>query len=153
MDYVNDILALLQQRKICFLATQGKYGSEASMAPFAIFQGVILLHLSSLAKHSGNIALNPNIGLMICTPETENASVLALPRLSLQGDVSTVDEEQLQAARAAYIQQIPDAEMLFSFADFKLFQFSPDRIHWVGGFGKARKVPLEQWQILAGSKK
>jgi len=152
-DYQHEIQALLMQSKIGFLATQGEWGAETSMAPFALDRGVILLHLSKLARHTVNIERDPKIGLMICTPETDGASPLSLPRLSLQGEVSIVNEDQYQAARAAYIQQIPDAEMLFSFADFKLLQFSPARVYWVGGFGQARKVPLEQWQILAGSEK
>jgi len=148
-DYQHEIQALLMQSKIGFLATQGKNGAETSMAPFALDRGVILLHLSKLARHTVNIERDPKIGLMICTPETDGASPLSLPRLSLQGEVSVVNEDQYQAAQAAYVQQIPDAEMLFSFADFTLFQLSASRIHWVGGFGKARKVPLEQWQRLA----
>jgi len=148
-NYQQDIQALLTCSNISFLATQGKHGPETSMAPFALDCGAILLHLSKLARHMANIERNPKIGLMICTPETEGVSPLSLPRLSLQGEVSLVDDDQYQAAQAAYVQQIPDAEMLFSFADFTLFQFSASRIHWVGGFGKARKVPLEQWQRLA----
>jgi len=147
----QDIQTLLRVSKISFLATLGKHGPETSMAPFAMHQGLVLLHLSRLAKHTSNIDLNPNIGIMICTPESEASSPLALPRLSLQGEVKLVTEDQYPAAQAAYLQQIPDAEQLFSFADFKLFQFSPSYIYWVGGFGKARKVPLEQWEMVSAS--
>jgi len=150
-DYQQDIRALLMRSKASFLATQGKYGAETSMAPYALHGGVILLHLSKLARHTANIERNPNIGLMICTPETEGASPLSLPRLSMQGEIALVAGDQLQAAQAAYVQQIPDAEPLFSFADFKLFEFSAARIYWVGGFGKARRVSPGQWQKFAGS--
>jgi len=148
-NYPQEIQMLLHQSKICFLATQGEFGAETSMAPFALHGALVLSHLSSLAKHTENIERDANIGLMICTPETAGASPLSLPRLSMQGEITLVAEDQLQAAKAAYVQQIPDAEILFSFADFKLFQFSAARVYWVGGFGKARKVPLEQWQRLA----
>ena len=149
-DYKQEVQTLLVRSKIGFLATQGEWGVETSMAPFALDHGMILLHLSTLAKHTANIENNPRIGLMVCTPETEGASPLALPRLSLQGEVSLVPEDRYPAAQAVYIQQIPDAEMLFSFADFRLFQFSASSIHWVGGFGKARNVPLDQWQKFTG---
>ena len=140
------IQQLLKQSKVSFLATIGELGPETSMAPFAIYQDNVLLHLSTLAKHSTNIERQPGIGLMICTPETAGESPLSLPRLSLQGNVTVVPDEQLEVATKAYLRSIPDAEMLFSFTDFRLFQLSPSSIHWVGGFGKARKVSLQQWQ-------
>jgi len=139
---------LLEQSRICFLATQGEHGPETSMAPYAVYRGTILLHLSALARHTGNIKTTPDMGLMICTPETAADSPLALPRLSLQGVAAPVPEALLESAKAAYLDNIPDAEPLFSFADFRLFQCTPTHIHWVGGFGKARTVSLAQWQKL-----
>ncbi|MES0372291.1 MAG: pyridoxamine 5'-phosphate oxidase family protein, partial [Mariprofundaceae bacterium] len=66
----SEITTLLSGCRIGFLATQGKLGPETSMAPYAIHQGHILLHLSKLAKHTANIADHPKVGLMLCTPET-----------------------------------------------------------------------------------
>ena len=140
---------LLNQSRIGFLATQGEQGPETSMAPYAIYHGNILLHLSKLARHTSNIETDPSIGLMICTPETMAASPLALPRLSLQGEVTAVKDAQLEAARQTYLSAIPDAEPLFEFSDFCLFEFTPSHIYWVGGFGKARNLSLEKWQAIS----
>jgi len=144
-DWQTDIQTLLNQSRICFLATQGKHGAEASMAPYAIHHGNVLLHLSTLARHARNIKINPTVGLMICMAETQAPSPLALPRLSLQGDVTPVSDAQLDAARMAYLKIIPDAEVLFSFADFRLFQFTPSSVRWVGGFGVARNISVSLW--------
>ncbi|GAV21149.1 pyridoxamine 5'-phosphate oxidase [Mariprofundus micogutta] len=144
----QDIQLLLNRSRVSFLATQGQAGPEVSMAPFAFHHGKILLHLSRLAKHTINIERSPNIGLMICTPESQADSPLALPRLSLQGEINLVSDDQLESAKAVYLEKIPDAEPLFSFGDFRLFQFSPTHINWVGGFGKARKVSLKQWSMM-----
>ena len=140
-----EIQALLSQSRVSFLATQGIDGPETSMAPFAMHEGSILLHLSRLAAHTTNIEKSNEIGLMICTPERFGASPLALPRLSLRGQITPVSEEQFEAAKAAYLNCIPDAEQLFTFSDFRLFQLKPTSINWVGGFGKARKISLQQW--------
>ncbi|WP_018294430.1 HugZ family protein [Mariprofundus ferrooxydans] len=140
---------LLQKSRISFLATEGRGGPETSMAPYALHRGLILLHLSGLARHTANIEQHPQIGLMICTAESESHSPLALARLSLQGDVRRVPDEQLATARSAYLKHIPEAEQLFSFADFHLFEFTPAVINWVGGFGKARKISQQQWQQLS----
>jgi len=147
-SWQEGVQTLLSQSRVCFLSTQGNHGPETSMAPYAVHQGNVLLHLSRLARHSANIETSPDAGLMVCTPETATSSPLALPRLSLQGKVDLVSDEQLEAAKAAYLKNIPDAEPLFSFGDFRLFQVTPTFIHWVGGFGKARKVTPEQWRKL-----
>jgi len=80
------------------------------------------------------------VGFMICTPETEHQSPLALPRLSMQGRIELVPDELLKVSKAAYVEHIPDAEPLFGFVDFKLFQIIPSDMQWVGGFGSARRI-------------
>ena len=147
-DNFEPITTLLQQSRIAFLATTGKSGAEASMAPFALYDGMILLHLSGLAAHTANIMHHAQMGLIVCTPELAGAP-LALPRLSLQGEASMLAAQRYDQAKAAYLQRIPDAEMLFSFADFRLFALTPTRIHWVGGFGKAYDISQAQWREIA----
>lgn len=119
------------------------------MAPYAVFHGAVLLHLSRLARHTGNIAARSAAGLMICTPETLAESPLALPRLALRGEICPVVEEEYEAAKRRYLHSIPDAEPLFAFADFNLYQFDPADVHWVGGFGEARSIGLKEWQALS----
>ena len=150
-NWQQGIHTLLRKSSVSFLATQGSDGPETSMAPYAVFNGLILLHLSSLAKHRHNIEQNSHIGLMICSPESELVSPLSLPRLSMQGDITDVCEERFVVAKEAYLKKIPDAEPLFGFADFRLFEFTPKQINWVGGFGKARMVSSMQWQELSRS--
>jgi len=149
-DWQEEVSQLLQQCRIGFLATIGEHSPETSMTPFVIYQGNILFHLSSLARHRKNILIQPNVGFMICMPETEMQSPLALPRLSMQGKVEPVPDGLLSASKAAYIERIPDAEPLFDFSDFKLFQMIPNDIQWVGGFGSARKLNIKSWGVLHG---
>ncbi len=85
---------------------------------------------------------------MICTPETPDNSPLALPRLSFTGHIEAVPEAEQTNYQKAYLQNIPDAEPLFSFPDFTLYRFKASAVFWVGGFGKARQIPLEAWKSL-----
>ncbi|HXH72764.1 MAG TPA: pyridoxamine 5'-phosphate oxidase family protein [Mariprofundaceae bacterium] len=149
-DWQQAVRELLETSRIAFLSTIGGNGPETSMAPYAVWQGDVLLHLSRLARHTANIARDPRIGLMICTPETMAESPLALPRISLSGIASIVDEQRLAEGRSAYLQRIPDAEALFSFPDFRLFRVDIQHIHWVGGFGMARSIPRQGWRDLFG---
>jgi len=118
------------------------------MAPFAMQNGMPLLHLSGLARHSRNLQRNPRAGMMICTPAAATESVLSLPRISLQGRVVALPEDRLDQARALYLEHIPDAEPLFDFPDFRLCMLNVDRIYWVGGFGSAREISLPAWQRI-----
>jgi len=144
------IAALLRSSRIAFLSTLGPHGPETSMAPFAIQQGDLLLHLSHLARHTKNLAADPRIGIMICQPEQPSASPLALPRLSLAADMQPVGASETGIARQHYLARIPEAAPLFSFADFHLYRAVIRQIHWVGGFGQAREVPRDAWLHLAG---
>jgi len=147
-NWQEEVSQLLQQCRIGFLATVGEHSPETSMTPFVIHQGNIVVHLSTLARHTKNITKHVNVGFMICTPETEHQSPLALPRLSIQGKIELVPDALLSGFKVAYLKHIPDAEGLFSFADFRLFQVAPSHIQWVGGFGSARKVSIEAWSKL-----
>jgi len=151
-NWQESVLSLLRQCRSGFLATTGDHGPETSMAPFAIYQGNIVLHLSTLARHTKNITNHANVGFMICTPETASHSPLSLPRLSLQGNIIPVASEAFEAGKQAYLKHIPDAEPLFSFADFGLFQITPSYIQWVGGFGSARSISPNNWNQLLISK-
>jgi len=147
-DWKIDIQTLLTRTRIAFLSTQGDASPETSMCPYAVFKGDIVLHLSGLARHSQNIQNHAQVGLMICTPETPDSSPLALPRLSITGIIKAVSEEHQTACQQVYLDKIPDAEPLFSFPDFTLYTVQPEALFWVGGFGKARKIPLETWKSL-----
>ena len=144
----NDIQSLIASTHIAFLSTMGERSPETSMCPYAILNGDIVLHLSGLAKHTKNIQSNPGVGLMICTPEAPESSPLALARISFTGMIEPVPQNKQNIYQQAYLNKIPDAEPLFSFPDFTLYRIKVDSAHWVGGFGKARKVPLATWKSL-----
>lgn len=146
--YEPEILMLLHTCRIGSLATTGEHGPEASMAPYVIDQGDIILHISELARHTGNISNHPQAGLMICMPETTADSPLGLPRLSLQGSMVSVSDDQYDRVKSVYLHTIPDAEPLFEFSDFRLFRLIPTCIYWVGGFASARTISLKEWHQL-----
>lgn len=145
-DWKVGVQRLLEKSAVGFLATQGETSPETSMTPFAMDQGDILMHLSTLARHTKNIQRQTEVGFMVCTPESEADSPLALPRISFQGSVSLVPKTELEAAKAVYLSRIPDAEPLFEFSDFALFRLSVTDVFWVGGFGSARKIGLKTWK-------
>jgi len=147
-DWKLAIQALLKNTQVAFLSTMGETSPETSMCPYAVLNGDILLHLSGLAKHSKNIQKHQQVGLMICTPETQTTSPLALARISFTGTIEQVTEKNHAHYQEAYIKHVPDAQPLFAFPDFTLYRIKVAEIKWVGGFGKARKIPLDTWNSL-----
>jgi len=147
-SWQQDIQTLLTHTNIAFLSSIGEQSPETSMCPYALHQGYVILHLSGLARHSKNIQCNQSVGLMICTPETNNTSPLSLARLSLTGMIEVVPEPEKEVYQQTYLANIPDAQPLFSFPDFTLYRIKVASVFWVGGFGKARKIPLETWKSL-----
>ena len=145
-DWKVGVQRVLEKSVVGFLATQGESSPETSMTPFAMDQGDVLMHLSTLARHTKNIQRQTEVGFMVCTPESEADSPLALPRISFQGSVLLVPEIELEAVKAVYLSRIPDAESLFEFSDFALFRLSVTDVFWVGGFGLARKIGLKTWK-------
>ncbi|MDX8405330.1 MAG: pyridoxamine 5'-phosphate oxidase family protein [Mariprofundus sp.] len=150
MDHTTDkqVRELLASSRIAFLATEGEHGPESSMAPYVLYAGNPLLHLSGLARHTKNLRACAQVGLMICTPERDDESVLALPRLSLQGRVVEIEDAAFAQAKENYLQRIPEAEQLFTFADFSLLCLQVERIYWIAGFGSAREISLTCWQQM-----
>lgn len=146
--YESEILTLLSSCRIGSLATTGAHGPEASMAPYTTDQGDIILHLSKLARHTTNITDHPEVGFMICMAETTADSPLALPRLSLQGSMVPVSDNDYERVKSVYLRSIPDAEPLFEFSDFSLFKLTPAFIYWVGGFASARSIAPGDWHRL-----
>lgn len=147
-EWQQALLTLLASVRISFLATQGKTAPEASMAPYAVYRGDVLLHLSALARHSTNLKSSPAIGVMICAPEQKGESPLALPRVSLIGKAMILTGDAAIAARACYLNRIPEAEPLFDFPDFNLYSVQIQEARWVGGFGNARALSADSWYRL-----
>jgi heme oxygenase (biliverdin-IX-beta and delta-forming) len=94
--------------------------------------GSPLLLLSDLAVHSQNIACSPQVSLLI-SESSENIDPLTQARVTLQGRLKSTEDDHLMRR---YLRRYPSAAEYASFADFKLYQFTIERAHLVGGFGK-----------------
>ncbi|MCF6325240.1 MAG: CREG family protein [Gammaproteobacteria bacterium] len=100
-------------------------------------EGALLVHISRLAKHTTNLLKNPQASLSISEPDTGGEDPQTLARVSLQAGVTVIEREAdaYQTARDQYVQALPDAQQLFSFADFVLFKFRIEEVRFVAGFG------------------
>ncbi len=148
--------SLLETRPIAGLATLHKGEPAVSMVPFALLPNStsLVIHVSRLATHTNDMLAHPDVALLITASAEATGSSLALPRASVQGHARPCepDSPEYQQARVAYLAKLPEAEELFSFADFSLFLVEIRAVRYVAGFGRAMSLTAPQLAaILAGA--
>ena len=97
------------------------------------------LHLSRLALHTQHLLADPRVSLFIAEPDGPDKNPLALRRMNLQGEAAILspDTPSYDAIKARYLARFPQAEMMFGFGDFALWELRLENAHFVLGFGQA----------------
>lgn len=136
---------LLHHTRVASLGTLGDDGAPmVSMVPFAIASplSALVLHVSALAAHTGNMARHDAVSLLVMQPEVATEPVHALPRVTLLGHAETVlgDDTRRHAARVAYLARFPEAEPMTQLGDFQWVLVHVEQARQVAGFGAARSV-------------
>lgn len=97
------------------------------------------LHLSRLALHTQHLLADSRVSLFIAEPDEPEKNPLALRRINLQGEalVLSPNAPSYSAIKKRYLERFPQAEMMFGFGDFALWEVRLDDAHFVLGFGQA----------------
>jgi len=97
------------------------------------------LHLSRLALHTQHVMTDPKISLFIAEADGPEKNPLALRRINLQGEavVLSPDTPTYDEIKERYLKRFPQAEMMFGFGDFALWELRLEEAHFVLGFGQA----------------
>lgn len=143
--------ALLAQQRVAALGTLDPDGlPSVSMVPFAVAPdpGVLVLHISGLAAHTGHLQRQPLASLMVMQAEQAHEPVHALPRVTLAVRAHTLGPEHAwhAACRTAYLARFPEAEPMTALADFRFVALQTLGARQVAGFGAARTVTPEELQ-------
>lgn len=143
---------LLVQRRVASLATVQADGTPfVSMVPYAIERtlGLLVLHVSGLAAHTGNMAQQPLTACLVTAPEVDGEPVHALPRVTLHTRAETLhtDHPAWALCRAAYLARFPDAEPMTALPDFRFVALHLLSARQVAGFGAARSVDADELRL------
>ena len=97
------------------------------------------LHLSRLALHTQHLLADPNVSLFIAEPDGPEKNPLALRRINLMGQAAQLspDAPSYGELKERYLSRFPQAEMMFGFGDFALWELRLEDAHFVLGFGQA----------------
>ncbi|MCB2018018.1 MAG: pyridoxamine 5'-phosphate oxidase family protein [Hydrogenophaga sp.] len=140
---------LLFSRRTAALGTLDETGRVfVSMVPYAIDCETreIVLHVSGLAAHSGNMRRSAQVSLLVCAPEPDGEPVHALPRVTLDAVTRFAEPGAPEAGRArdVYLQRFPEAEMMTTLGDFRFVLLTVQGARQVAGFGAARSLPADE---------
>jgi putative heme iron utilization protein len=141
--------SLLNRQRVAALGTLDESGRVAvSMVPFAIEDrsGSLVIHVSGLAAHTGNLKRTPQASLLVMQAEVADEPVHALPRVTLDGEATILvpDSAPWAAARAAYLARFPDVEYMTQLGDFRFVAIAVSGARQVAGFGAARSLDAEE---------
>lgn len=136
---------LLSTQRVGALGTLGSDGHPfVSMVPYALepASGLVVLHVSGLAAHTGNLEHHPAVSLLVAQAEVAGEPVHALPRVTLEGVAAVLEPggDTWAAARAAYLARFPEAEPMTALGDFRFVGITVAGARQVAGFGAARSL-------------
>ena len=141
--------ALLHERRHAALGTLDAAGAPfVSMVPFAVdaTAGRLVLHVSGLAAHTGHMAAEPRVSLLVTAADAAGQPVHDLARVTLQALAHTPapGAADWASARAADLARFPEATPMTELPDFRFITLQITGARQVAGFGAARSVPADE---------
>jgi putative heme iron utilization protein len=133
--------ALVQEIRTAVLLTMRNGRPFGSHVPYVFGSDWTnaYLHLSRLALHTQHLLADPHVSLFIAEPDGPGKNPLALRRMNLQGQAAPLSPDALSCGeiKERYLSRFPQAEMMFGFGDFALWELRLEDAHFVLGFGQA----------------
>src|SRR5208282_5643590 len=106
-----------------------------SLMPYAVDgQGRPICLISAMAMHTQNLQADPRASLFVTEPDAAG-DPLGASRVTLMGMVIRLPEQDLVAARTAYLTRYPDSKYWVNFDDFFFYRMDVLDVYYVGGFG------------------
>ena len=150
-----ELRALLLARRVAALGTLGDDGNPfVSMVPYAMEPslGCLVIHVSGLAAHTGNLQARSNVSVLVIQAEVEGEPVHALPRVTLDGRARALEAgtPAWEICQAAYVKRFPEAEFMTQLGDFRFVAIELNGARQVAGFGTARSIDEEEVRWALG---
>jgi heme iron utilization protein len=152
----QELRALLHSHRVAAMGTVNDDGSPfVSMIPYAIepLLGFLVIHVSGLAAHTANLRTRPKVSVLVMQGEAPGESVLALPRVTVQGRAQLLERDSgnWQACSAAYLERFPEAEPMTQLGDFSFVAIELEGARHVAGFGAARSIDVDELRLAMAS--
>lgn len=119
----------------------------ASVVTYATLpeDGALVICVSNLALHGRNLAADQRASFAVPGPVPNGEDPSDYGRVSLAGRFIRPEGAELEAAREIYQAAIPSAATFSDFGDFTFWVMRPDKVRWVGGFGRMASASPEAY--------
>jgi heme iron utilization protein len=106
-----------------------------SVMPYSLDEhGRPIFLISTMAMHTQNLKAEPRASLLVTQPNAEG-DPLGASRVTLLGNVLTVEEPELAQARKLYLERYENSKYWVDFEDFSFYRMEVVDVYYVGGFG------------------
>ena len=117
-----------------------------SLMPYGLDEGGRPIFLiSSMAMHTQNLQADPRASLLVTQLEA-NSDPLGSSRITLIGNVRTIAEPEVAAARELYLARYESSKYWVDFEDFSFYRMELVDLYYVGGFGVMGWVTAKEYQ-------
>ncbi|MFT5686618.1 MAG: putative heme iron utilization protein, partial [Myxococcota bacterium] len=113
-----------------------------SLVLFGLLDHDPIFLVSGLAAHTRNLKADTRASLLVRESGPKNP--LALGRVTLVGRCEPVTDPA--PAREAFLAKNPAAKFYADFGDFGYWRLRPERIRYIGGFGRMSWPDLDDWR-------
>lgn len=146
--YIFDAKTLVRQQHSGVLSTHSQsvagYPFGSVVPYFMTPEGNLVTYISQIAQHTRNIKGNPKVSVTVFDTLQDDSQ--ANGRVTILGDAELVDDVHITEQ---YLALFPRAIGYKKTHDFSFYQIRPERIRYIGGFGKIFWINKENW--LTGS--
>jgi hypothetical protein len=123
------------------------------LLPFTVSEdfSALVVQASALARHSRGLLQGAPFSAVIHRPDAPDADALQTPRVLLEGEVETLEQDEAgrEAATRAYLARFRSAAMTLSLPDFSVYRLRMRAGRLVVGFGRALNLDSSHFRDLA----
>ncbi|MFT4539035.1 MAG: putative heme iron utilization protein [Planctomycetota bacterium] len=120
-----------------------------SVTPYALtMAGKVAIYVSDIAQHTRNMAADPKVCLTVVA-QAGAQNQQAVGRVTVVGDAQAVPDDQAEQVAERYFAFFPEARAYAGTHGFGFFTIAPQRVRFIGGFGKIYWVEARDWAVPA----
>ncbi len=115
----------------------------ASYSPFIKNHNKYYVYISTMARHSENLKLNPKVSLFFIEDEILCENIFGRKRVVLQCDVKKLPRDDIEFEKLISLfekKHGATVNMLKAMKDFSIFEFTPFSGEAIFGFGQAYDI-------------
>ena len=151
-EHLALLKGLLSRQRVLSLAVVVDGEPVIGLLPFACSPdfSALIVHASRLARHTRGLRDGAPFDALVHASESPDLDPLQIPRATLQGRVVALPDEgtEVEAARTAYLERLPSAEVVLALGDFRFFRLEIERGRLVAGFAQAASITPETLRQL-----